>query len=442
MAKSPEDKGSVAAPIAAAALPGAAAFLASRRVNETGMNQADRALAAKLRTGSLGRLVSQEDVWKGRFKKPLNTLFYGTPHVYPWDISTVGPKAEQHDVLYAPGETYSGKNFGKSQVVGAGPANRTARRMAENKSVEYGILNKYAPGSTGATTPVSSFLSGRPRSAADRLKALTAMQQQLSQRFRKGYVLKSTGGFNSAGTVITEKDNLANIFQKFTGMDRSKMKQLDALAVTAPNQWAKLVNRDPNLRKFMTIREMFKDPKSVLAQNKVNIQKLNPVERFLAPLFGHGASNTKEYRVHAIGNRVLPITQARYGPLEQAANTLGYRPQYMRDMESYVQDVLSKLPRNVTRNSSFGLDVARTPTGFKIIETNPSSYSGFLHKGKSHPATFINNQRLMSALRGQSTVPWAAAKGLGAVALGIGGYLTYRKVREMMNRRALKQSRQ
>ncbi len=393
------------------------------------MTPKDQELAARLRHGSLQRSVYKEDTFTGPLAKPLNTLVYGTPHVQEESLLHKSP----HAVALEPTMATNKSKYGTKEIIGATPNNPRAIRMGQDKLLEYKILNKYAPGATGkaeALKPYLRQLKGTPEQRMEQLQTL------LSRKYGKGFILKGLDESGTAGGLITERDNLANILRAGKKYVPAEIRHLEQLGKTDYDKFTATLKRNPELRKYLTIRNFMRRPSSMLVQEKIHMPALGPTDRLLEKII-HGRNiSTQEYRLHAIGDRVLPITTPRYGPLSQFLSAFGYRPAHYKQMEDFAHQTLRKLPQNLRGRQMFALDMANTKLGPKIIETNPGAYSGFLHKGIENPlniaATTVNNQRFMSALRGQNTIPVSMAKAVGAGGLGLGAYLTMRKVRQML----------
>jgi hypothetical protein len=425
----------MAAPAAAAVLPAAAAFAYSRGVDTDGMSGSEKRLAAKLRSGSFGRIVYPDQINQGVLAKPLNTLAYGTPHVYGDFVEDLPTSAKRHAAIFAPGETFTPPRHGRAEVLGAAPDTRLMDAMSENKLVEYGLLNKYAPGSVARTTAMSSIVNKTQGLPPE--QRLAAMDRLLRKQFPKGFVLKGIHDSRTGGHILTDKDNLADIAKKFETFDKGKIERLLSIHDNPEHfeEWHDAITSAPDLYKYLTIRRALAKPTNVLAQERIDMVPLNLIDRVLEKVLRGRDISGQELRVHTTGSRVLPATNAAFGPLSQAASLVGYRDKITRDAERFVQSTLSKVPKKMIGNSSFAVDVARTPEGFKIIESNPAAYSAFLHRGPTNPVTAINNHRVLSALRGQNTMPVSAAHAMGAGAVGLGGYMLARRIQHYLSNR-------
>jgi hypothetical protein len=76
----------------------------------------------------------------------------------------------------------------------------------------------------------------------------------------------------------------------------------------------------------------------------------------------------QEVRVHTIEDRLIPgLTFPRYGrvPLNESARA---------SAERFAADQLDALPNELVFDSLYGWDIAQSPTGWTIIEINPTGF--------------------------------------------------------------------
>lgn len=402
----------VAQGMAAAALPAAAYYASSGGINEAGMNEAEKALASKMRTGSIARTVEPTDVHRGRFADVLNKINYGTKDIYQsiYDFNQRGGP-EKHDVLIAPAQRHGPEALGKTQVIGGIPEDDTFKHVDRSKLEEYKFLHKNAPGSSGRAHPASKYMHGLPGSPEDRLTALMA---RLKESHPEGYVIKPNRDASSAGSIISHKDDLNKLYRYGHGLDPEFLAGLDQMSFA---ERIAAMKGDNELRKHMTVRSLLDKPTSLHVQENLNISPMSKIEQVADNLLTGRNMKEQEYRVHTLGRRALPAIP-RYGPFSQLFDQLGFKSKRTKEVEQFANEQLARFPEKFTASRMMGMDIAHTPNGYKIVETNPSGYSGFLHSPSGSLGSTLNNQRVLSAIRGQKT---PILRGLGAAAAGGAG---------------------
>lgn len=284
-----------------------------------------------------------------------------------------------------------------------------------NKWQEYQIFDQIAPGAMGKTENVADILSEmgynlgarNPRERAQQVEAfrremannggrrrevLERLQGKLKDRFGSGFLLKDIDAAATGGKFPSEAHNFTD-----------------------------LVNEDSPAAK--TLINAIKDPRSVIAQEKLPLAQGSWLDRQFAKI--RGLPSTQEVRVHVMNGAVAPdLTVPRFSPTMWLTGR-----KKMRGADQYVRDLLAQMPEEI-RNGTYAMDIAPIQGGgFKLIESNPGYRSGFLSPG-NHPLIGPLLHKQFTGRHSQTVSglgAGAGALGAGAVATGATRYLQKRK---------------
>lgn len=326
-----------------------------------------------------------------------------------------------------------------------------------SKRLEAKIFRKAAPG-IYPTTILGNEIPNRVFKTKDPIEKAKRLEKHFKKKLGKKWIMKGTEEQQTAGTLITDQDDLREILAGTLALNpKSRLKVhrtiMDKLLGRPETITYKKLQKLPKPEQIVMRqrieglhqREMMKEllnrknRKNMMIQSRFPIQKLGPLDE-LANIATTGQPAKMEVRVHAIGKKVIPETTAnRFGGISELSSLIGQRPDYFDTAESAVAKALHKAQKinpKYVKNRMFAFDVAITPKGkAKIIESNPEAFSGMFHrspqlKGLFDPVAAIHSHKLVSALQGQDTLPIAGAKALLAGGLGYGGLTALREVTE------------
>lgn len=418
----------------AVALPAALTWLLLRRANYKGMTPKQREVAKLIQekgievSGLPGRSIRKVPV----LREILNYLQYGTTHASEkgWKAPG-GPK-----VVYAPTAEVPRSRSGKI-ILGGAPRRAELSKIPEAKLLaRVGELKAIA----------GSDLPGHILKIEDPVERLAAIRKELQRRFPQGYVFKNPYEWRS-GTPVTNRANLEKTLVSFykqkptaamplkpgaqvadlTGkpaITRQQFERIRRLSYTKRRYldlYHELINRLQGARELHTATRLLLNPEKVLIQERARIKRTGALDRLIGRLIRRPSGGV-EFRVHAIGPQVIRgASISRHGTTPALAHLAGHYPEEVRLAEDHVENVLSKLPRGFVRNRAFAFDVAQTGKGFKIIESNPSGWSGLLTGESFNPAPALTMHRFISKLQGRPTGLLTAPKALAAGGLGYGG---------------------
>lgn len=400
------------------ALAGAGTYAWNRRIRG-GTNPEQSPVAKSIREKGLGITTPRGE----RELSPLmNYIRYGskhvkpeTPHSYVGDVSHWNdPK--HPDVVLSPTTNEYGEQKYKKKILGMADHHPAT---VGNKYEEAKLFNTRAPDAMPQTSRVSDApkvldSSFKMPPTDDEIRGkLENIQAKLRADRPGGYILKSVDDAQSGGRLLTDTDHLAGRYQRIKDIPIAERTSQDRL-------------------QYDHIKSLVDNPHKMMSQDKLQLQQQDWYDRLTGFLAGNNRNKTQEYRVHALDGQVLPATVARYGPMSQLANLVGIRTPAMRRAEQMVSETVKKLPKDFTNNRTFAFDVGMTPEGPKIIESNPSGYSGFLYGAETNPSVpkaisqGISSaplmHRIVSHLQGRDTHALAGAKGLAA-GIGTAGIL-------------------
>jgi len=438
--------------IASFGLPALLTLLLTRRIRAGG--PVPEQLAKAIREKGLLRHVPDEDIHRNRLG---NLLQHGTADV----IGEPAGKTVTDKVLLAPISDTPRTIRSRTGTIGAGGAKYRGSPKLIDKAFE-GELFTRAGASEYPGVIRGSRIPVKLRQIKDPDQRFRAIQRWLDRRFGGQWIIKGTDEAQTAGRLLTEESDLAKIYR------RARNRKLDTRMALKLSLWDKLrgmpkyttlrklrnlpqdqrdllLQRLPSLHGEGHLKTLMKSPGAVMVQHRVNLQRMNPIERALARVTT-GAPPTKEFRVHALGDKVIPLTSgSRYGLLsrlgEGAMGFAGRTPANVRKTERAVEQALQKVKRidpDYVKNRMFAFDVGLTPSGRpKIIEANPEGFSGFLAPstqlgGLPDPMAALHSHRLISALQRRTTLPLALAQSAAAGGIGYGALAGARKIKESL----------
>lgn len=293
--------------------------------------------------------------------------------------------------------------------------------ILDSKLQETEFFNKYIKN----IYPKSEVLPkgiGTTRNA-EKVKAI----EGLIEKKKGDFIIKPAGveAFGDSGVGGVGFPNKKDL------IDFARMGKID------PKRYANRM--DSYKKKSKILQDMLKNPKEYIIQNKIEISK--------DPLAG----TNKEFRVHMFGDKLVDVM-----PREKGFANI--KDSYLtKKVHDFVQkkyiDKVNKLPKEVRdkvfKNVFQALDVAETPSGYKIIETNAGPMlSGFtdpLLLSKKDPKSLlywgipaaISNQKMYRALTGRRGAP-SALLGAATAGAGAGGATLAIQEREAIKEKAKK----
>ncbi len=313
--------------------------------------------------------------------------------------------------LNDPGDTAYVK--GKANVGGATPDQRRLLDSMENdKWKEYKYFNEHAPNALPPTDNLGELLKAQkaPRDMKARQEYLKQVQTLLKSKYPDGYILKPTGGVQSAGVLPTDKHDFAELYKQYRSQRLSKrISQLDSLNGDAWEHSWKNLRSEPGFE-GRVLHQMMRDPSKVIVQKRMPLETKGPIGTFISNMVG--ANPSKELRVHVVNGRAVPeLTTSRYFHPEMAL----FERQKLKDATNFAQSISDRLPKE-HQGFNFAMDVAPLQNGgFTMIESNPGGASGLLHPG----STVANPWKLRKVLTGQyGQTASTVGAGLGATAIG------------------------
>jgi len=426
-------------------LPAIITFLLARRIRAGSMGNR---LARKIREKGLAREVPKGEAYDSDL---LNYLQYGSR---ARGMPTSAKSKQLKEVFFSP---ISETQFTKSRVRGGNIGFGKEIPGIESKRMESKIFGKAVP-DLYPKTILGDELPRRIFKIKDPMRRATELQKHLDKKLGKKWIMKGTDESQTAGTLITEKDDLREILAGALALNpKSRLKvqrtimdkflgrpeniTYKRLLKLPEDEQVILRQRIPGLHAREMMKEMMKRKgrRGLMIQKRFPIGKLGPVDE-AAIMATTGQPANLELRVHAIGNKVLPGSTAhRFGGLSELSVLAGQRPGYFRTAERAVEKALGKakgIKPKYVKNRAFSFDVAITPKGkARIIETNPEGFSGLVHQspqlgGLFDPISAVRSHRMVSDLQGQTTIPLAALRSSLAGGLGYGGLATLRELTE------------
>ena len=262
------------------------------------------------------------------------------------------------------------------------------------------------------------------------------LRNRLKALFQKtvgdNYILKPVGGRGSKGDLMTEG---------FHELPTSTGSMMDLL----------LQKRTPIAR--TSGLERFYDRLSDLRDAHPHASLLDNARRAwgergdVGSLYGASSTGTKgtqEYRVHAVGGKVIRNGTVRRGSILGSINP--FQSRFMDEAEQHVQDALDKLPPEY-RDLTYGFDVGKARDTGKpfIIEPNATDTSfSNPHSGFSSGSGFFAHPYALDALQAnvRGTLPLrrrlqnVIQYGIPITGLGAIGHRELNKESSVMNKSA------
>ncbi len=232
--------------------------------------------------------------------------------------------------------------------------------MTSNKWFEALWFNKYLPGAFSRTENLDDIVREKNLDTQNVDQVLA----ELGRRFPKGWVLKAVKESNTGKFIITDKLNVVKLIKEYRESDFEAFYSKSVIESAGQDEDI-LTERLQKHACYLgwKVALFLKDPRMVIAQERVNI--------------------VKEFRVEAISGRVLGslstldryahgwVKSERQLPSTTDAETIAR-------VEAYTQGLLDRLPPEL-RGTPFAFDVALLKEGsFIVIESNAGPESGYL----------------------------------------------------------------
>lgn len=285
------------------------------------------------------------------------------------------------------------------------------------------LLAKEAPGTMARTLSVADIakkygIKVRPGKNLDR--DLRKLQEALKKEFDGEYLIKPRGAREggdiaaaSSGVFPTGKTDLPQAYKQWKKMRpeyRREMEELEnAIGDTDVNRIIEAFRTRPGFEGRL-VDELLHG--NVVFQQKLPLKQYGA--RTAKKLKEKGLVTNPEYRVHAIGGKVIPalaMPRSYTNPIRSLVETIKAR----RAARWAQKNVIDKL-QGSAKEIGYGMDIAPLKGGgYKVIELNPGGASGLLE------TPVIGSQMLHKAVTGRHTKPMAALLGLGSAGVGAGG---------------------
>lgn len=392
---------------------------------------------AKIRELSGGRMVrgdvpllAEGAPWH---KKLLHGLRYG-PTVDPDDPAQIARLLKEQKkgipTVWGPGDEMAAKGT-FNPALGPDVSRKAQLRGMDivedmdDKLLEAGLLQKYAPGTAAKTLGIGDILDKynlQLRKGKNLPGDLAKLQEALKKEFGDaGYLMKTRSGQGavdmnvaSSGVFPTEKTDLVKSYEQWRGM-RPEFQRL-AKGTPKINEVIEKFRTRPGYE-GRVVDEALRD--NVILQEKLDLERFGP--RLSKYMKSKGYGPTREFRVHVLGGKAVPsMAMPRY---PTPAALLDYVR--ARKAAKWAQkNVLDKLPES-HRAMAMGMDVAPIRGGgYRVIETNTGGASGLL----DNP---ITTHQLHKAVTGRYSKPAAGVlAGAGAVGGAGAGLLAQRGAKE------------
>ena len=246
--------------------------------------------------------------------------------------------------MFAPGSIVA--NFGtpakglKGKVFGQPVSSARASKLWENKELEAQYLKGILPDTTSVSSLIKEFgINTRSRNAGQQI--MDAARQKYGDKF----LLKPITSYQSDSSLFpTYKTDPQELLQTLRG--------------GIENNTGDVIGRGL---------------KNWVVQKKFDLKNPGLLDKVLNRIGGFG-SGAREYRVHAIGNKVIPYATAYRGSTRVA---LPYHTSEMAMVEKELQRLLDKNLSRQHKNIPFGFDVLIGKDGKIIpIEANPATLVG------------------------------------------------------------------
>lgn len=260
-----------------------------------------------------------------------------------------------------------------AHVIGSDPRKAWAQfnypgspSLESDKLLEARLFKNFIPNTHGMADVVESM--GIPSDAVDTPELHARILAKVKELVGKNFIFKDRYGFGSHGGMVTETDKRLPVglaeLKNYIVQSRAPLARTSTAELFA-DQLYNVHLQHPNMSWIDKIKNAWKTRESV--------------GRVQGATSTTGKGNV-EYRVHAVGGKVIPYNAINRGSLLGIHNPI-HTPE-MRRAELLAQRAVDALPPEV-RNNTFGFDIARRGDNGKlmIIESNPSlpgSTSGYL----------------------------------------------------------------
>lgn len=235
----------------------------------------------------------------------------------------------------------------KNRRMGTPVASRAGTRVWEDKAQEAAFMKGILPDTIDVPSLAKAY--------GINLKSPDAGQQLMAaarKKFGRRFLFKPRTSYQSDSSYLpTYKSSPDELMESLRGGIPNK---LGDILGKGPNNWV--------AQKFM--------------QTKPQARLERMIEQTIDNLYGGSASSgAREYRVHAIGNRVIPGASVFRGSRRAA---VPWRTAEAESVENQLQKLLSKRRLSAQhKDVPFGFDVLVSPTGKIIpIEANPATLGG------------------------------------------------------------------
>lgn len=247
--------------------------------------------------------------------------------------------------MFAPGSIVA--NFGtpakglKGKVFGQPVSSARASKLWENKELEAQYLKGILPDTTSIASLVKEFgINTRSRNAGQQI--MDAARQKYGNKF----LLKPITSYQSDSSL-------------FPTYKTDPQELLATLRGGIENNTGDVIGRGL---------------KNWVVQKKFDLKEPSLLDKLLRRLDGGHGSGAREYRVHTIGNKVIPYATLFRG---SGRSALPYHTNEMKMVEKEMQKLLDKNLSKSHKNIPFGFDVLIGKNGKIIpIESNPATFEG------------------------------------------------------------------
>lgn len=240
--------------------------------------------------------------------------------------------------------------------------------IEDNKWEEAKLLREHVPDAFPRTENMADVVRGANITAARRVIAIRKVGELLRERYPNGFFLKNVSGFDSNGTLPTEKTDFMRSYEGYVRELKPEAERI--LARTGNPDDIHFELKERPFYEGRVLDAILEDPSRVIVQEKIRA-RIGGVQRTQS---GRLKTLVEEYRVHVVEGRVLE--GATLNRWEDARNV---SPEVLREAEVFTQAVVNRLPPRM-RRMCFGIDVIRTESGrFQIIELNVGGESGYLY---------------------------------------------------------------
>ena len=242
--------------------------------------------------------------------------------------------------------------------------------LKDAKTVEYAYFSKHAPELFAKSQFMKDMkLTGTPVERA----------RQLSAKLKgKNFILKHDDDFQSAGTLVTDRDDLVAMARFGTRDKATKdfIRRANKLENPDPYGFVAHMQSDPQRAATYRLLRMLKDPAKSLVQERHELGKNGILDSVLARL--SNSIKHPEYRVHVVNGKVVPGgSRSRFNQGRAVFDSLGAPNRDLSKAEKWLQSQLDLVPAHKLKDKSFGFDVARLQSGkFKAMEANPTGENG------------------------------------------------------------------